>query len=231
MKKYPAKIKLLLIENNILLREGLISILKQHRDINVITESGIKESMILKIHKLKPDVILLDLGLRSRNSIDLVELIKKEFPQSKVIIMDLVPVKGDILQFVNAGASGFILKDATPDELAETIRKVADGEKILPSNSSDSLFAKIIQNSVDNGKTKLIKSIRMSKKEKEIIILICDGLTDNKISRKLKITEQNLKKYFHNIFEKLAFRTQIETSKSTSEIGILKMFSNSFSIL
>ena len=119
MKIKKEKIKLLVIEDNLVLREGIISMLKPHRDIRIIAESGNSENTILKIHELKPNVILLDLGLRSQNSLVLVEMVKREFPDSKVIVMDLVPVQADILQFVKAGASGFILKNATLEEFLQ----------------------------------------------------------------------------------------------------------------
>ncbi|MEZ4689263.1 MAG: response regulator [Ignavibacteria bacterium] len=80
----------------------------------------------MQIHKLKPNVILIDLGLRSRNSLHMVEAVKKEFPDSKLIVMDLVPVHADILQFIKAGASGFILKNATLDEFLAIIRSVSE---------------------------------------------------------------------------------------------------------
>src|ERR1051326_5016147 len=135
------KIRLLLIDDNRLLRDGIAAMLKGHRDIKVVAASGNGENGILKIHKLKPNVILLDLGLRSQSSLHVVEIVKKEFAHAKVIVMDLAPAQGDILQFVKAGASGFILKDATLDDFLATIRSVAEGEKVLPPVLSGSLFS------------------------------------------------------------------------------------------
>ena len=231
MKRKKTKIRLFVIEDNRVLREGIISILKPQRDIIIIAESGKSKKTINKIHELKPDVILLDLGLRSQNSLTLVEIVKKEFPDSKVIIMDLVPVKADILQFVNAGASGFILKNATPDEFLSTIRAVAEGVKVLPSNLDDSLFTKIIEHAIKSGKAKLTDAAKITKQEKEIIILVSDGYTNNKISQKLHISEHSVKSHVDNILEKLAIRTRLEPSKSVPSIGILKAFTDSISIL
>src|ERR1035441_821745 len=107
------KIRLLLIEDNRLLRDGIFSILKAHKDIVIIAASGDGKNSLAEIQKLKPNVVLLDLGLRSQNSLHVVENVKNDFPNAKIIVMDLVPVKGDILQFVKAGANGFFLKDAS----------------------------------------------------------------------------------------------------------------------
>lgn len=231
MKNKKVKIRLLIIEDNRILREGLKSILKPHRDIRIIAESGKSESTILKIHKLKPNVILLDLGLRSQNSLGLVEIVKKEFPDSKVIIMDLVPVQSDIVRFIKAGASGFILKDATLDELLATIRAVAEGIQVLPAHFHDSLFTKIIEYAIKSGKSELVNAVRITKREKEILVLISESITNKKIAGKLNISEFSVKSHVHNILEKLALRTRFESSNFVPGSGTLKAFSESISII
>ncbi len=75
----------------------------------------------------------------------MVEIVKKEFPQAKVIVMDLAPVQGDIIQYVKVGAFGFILKDITPKDFLSTIRSVAEGTKILPPHLTGTLFSQIIE--------------------------------------------------------------------------------------
>jgi two-component system, NarL family, nitrate/nitrite response regulator NarP len=231
MKSNKNKIRLLVIEDNRILREGIIALLKPHRDISIIAESGKSEKTILEIHKFKPNVILLDLGLRSQNSLGLVELVKKEFSDSKVIIMDLVPVQADILRFVNAGASGFVLKNTTLEEFLITIRAVAEGVKVLPPYIKDSLFTLIIDNAIKSGKAKLNDAIRMTKREKEIFVLLSDGITNKLISQKIHISEYSVKSHIHNILEKLALRTRIEQSKNIPNIETLKAFSESISII
>ncbi|HEY5123781.1 MAG TPA: response regulator transcription factor [Ignavibacteria bacterium] len=230
MKKYKTKIRLLVIEDNRILREGIMSILKSHRDISIIGESGKSKNTILKIHKHKPNVILLDLGLRSQNSLGLVERVKKEFPDSKVIVMDLVPVQADIIQFVKAGASGFLLKNTTLDEFLATIRAVAEGVKVLPPHLNDSLFTQIIEFAVKSGKTKLINAVKMTKREIEILALISDGFTNKKMAQKLHISDYSVKSHIHNILEKLALRTRIEQSNKITGIGTMKAFSESISM-
>ena len=134
------KIRLLLIEDNRLLRDDIAAVLKEHRDIQVIPASRNGKNTFLRNHNLKPNVILLDLGLRSQNGLRMLGVVKKEFPKAKLIVMDLAPVQADIIQFVRAGASGFILKDATLDDFLGTIRAVSGGAKVLPSKLTESLF-------------------------------------------------------------------------------------------
>ncbi|MBK7253441.1 MAG: response regulator transcription factor [Ignavibacteria bacterium] len=231
MKNNKTKIKLLVIEDNRILRDGMIKMFKPYKDIEILISTGNKENTILKIHKLKPDVILLDLGLRSQNSLRMVEIVKKEFSEAKVIVMDLVPVQGDILQFVKAGANGFILKDASLEEFLNTIRSVASGEKILPDHLTHSLFSQIIEFAIKKGGTNLIDSVRMTKREKEVIDLISDGLTNKEISVKLNISTFTVKSHVHNILEKLALHSRLEVGNISQNGGTIKSISDSISII
>ena len=215
------KIRLLVIEDNRLLRDGIAEMLKGHRDIKVVAATGNSENSILKIHELKPNIILLDLGLRSQNSLRVVEIVKKEFPQAKVIVMDLAPAQGDILQFVKAGAAGFILKDATVDEFLTTIRSVADGAKVLPPILGDSLFSQIIEHAIDGGKANINKAIRMTKREQEVIGYFSEGLSNKEIGQRLHIATYTIKSHVHNIMEKLALHTRLEVANYTYTDGTL----------
>jgi DNA-binding NarL/FixJ family response regulator len=226
------KIRLLLIEDNRILRDGIVEMLKSYRDIKIVAATSSEEKRILKIHEMKPNVILLNLGLRSQNSLHVVEIIKKEFPQSKVIVMDLAPAQGDILHFVKAGASGFILKDASPDDFLTTIRSVAEGIKILPPTFNDSLFSQIIERAIDKGEPDLTKAVRMTKREKEVIRLISDGLTNKEIAKQLRVAAYTVKSHVHNIMEKLALHTRLEVANYTFTDGTLaKEIAKSISII
>jgi len=215
------KIRLLLIEDNRLLRDGIAAMLKSQRDIKVVAASGDSANTILKIHELKPNVILLDLGLRSQNSLHVVELVKKEFPKAQVIVMDLAPAQGDVLQFVKAGVSGFILKDATVDDFVTTIRSVAQGGKVLPPLLNGSLFSQIIEHAIDGGKVNLNRAIRMTRREQQVIGLISDGLSNKEIAKSLRIATYTIKSHVHNIMEKLALHTRLEVANYAYTDGTL----------
>src|SRR5437867_8419012 len=116
-----AKIRLVLVEDNRLLREGLTAMLNEQQDIEVVAAFGNGREAVLKAtQELRPQIILLDLGLKGQNSLRLVEWVRKELPEVKVIVMDLIPVEADIVAFVREGASGFLLKDATFDDFLST---------------------------------------------------------------------------------------------------------------
>jgi DNA-binding NarL/FixJ family response regulator len=167
------KIRLVLVEDNRLLREGLTAMLNKQPDVNVAAAFGNGRDAVLKATQdLKPQIILLDLGLKGQNSLRLVEWVRKHSPEVKVIVMDLIPVQADIVEFVKAGVSGFILKDATFDDFLGTIRSVAAGVKVLPPSLTGSLFSQIVEQVVEQGKIDLIAAVRMTKREREVIDLI-----------------------------------------------------------
>lgn len=204
------KIKLLLIEDNRLLRDGIKAILGRYSDIHLVASSGEGNNTLEKVKKLNPDVVLLDLGLRSQNSLLVVEYVKKDFPDAKIIVMDLAPVQADILQYVKAGASGFILKDASLHDFIITIRTVAEGTTVLPSILVNSLFSQIVENAVSEKPAALKDSTKMTKREREVIILLGEGLTNKEIAQKIHVATFTVKSHIHNIMEKLALHTRLE---------------------
>jgi DNA-binding NarL/FixJ family response regulator len=208
------QIRLLLIEDNRLLREGLTVMLNKQKDINVVETAGNGENTLVILKKYKPEVLLLDLGLRNRSSLNLVKLVKKNFTGTKVIIMDLIPTQADILEFVQAGVAGFILKDATIIEFLKTIRSVARGIKVLPPNLTESLFSQIVEHAINGSKpSDIIDSVRMTKREKQVIELISEGHTNKEIAQKLHLSTYTVKSHVHNILEKLALSTRVQIAK------------------
>jgi DNA-binding NarL/FixJ family response regulator len=210
------KIRLLLVEDNRLLREGIVSLIKEHDDFRVMAALGTNENVLQKIKSFKPNVLLLDLGLRSQNSLQLVKTAKIDAPSMKVIVMDLIPTQADVLEFVRAGVSGFILKDATMDDFLRTIRSVAQGAKVLPSLLTGSLFSQIVELAVNGGRghsSKLMESVRMTKRERQVIELVSDGMTNKEIAQKLHLSTYTVKSHVHNILEKLALHTRVQIAR------------------
>ena len=204
------KIRVLLIEDNRLLREGITKMLNAEPDIRVISSSGNGDAME-KAKKLAPDVVLLDLGLKNQNSLTVVGLIRKQFPNTHVVVMDLVPAHADVVDFVKAGVAGFILKDATLNEFLHTIRSVAKGAKVLPPPMTGSLFSQIVEHAIQAGKVdSLLSAVRMTNREQDVISHIAAGKSNKEIAGELNIAVFTVKSHVHNILEKLALHTRLE---------------------
>ena len=188
--------------------------LKKQHDMNVVETVGNGENIMAIMRKYKPEILLLDLGLRSRNSLHLVKLVKKNFPGAKVVIMDLIPTQADVFEYVQAGVSGFILKDATVTEFLTTIRSVAIGLQVLPDNLTGSLFSQIVEHALNGSNPSLLNdSVRMTKREKQVIELIADGHSNKEIAQNLHLSTYTIKSHVHNILEKLALSTRVQIAK------------------
>ena len=204
------KIRILLIEDNRILREGIAAMLNKQRDITVAAASDGRGNALTKARAAKPHVVLMDLGLDSQNSLDVVVSLKKEFPSFKIIGMGLAPTQSDILEFVQAGANGFILKNAAMEDVIKTIRTVAGGETVLPTVMTGSLFSQVTEHALLRGRKDLKRDIRMTGREKEIIALIVEGMSNKQIAEKLNIATFTVKSHVHNILDKLALQSRLQ---------------------
>ena len=205
------KISILVIEDNRLLRDGIISLIKKQPDMHVTASFGNGENILHMMEKHKPDILLLDLGLRNRNSLQIVKLVKQHYPETKIIVMDLIPLQADVFEFVQAGVLGFMLKDANVAEFFKTIRDVYRGVKVLPPELTGSLFSQIVEHAINGSKpSSIIESIRMTKRERQVIELISDGSTNKEIAQILHLSTYTVKSHIHNILEKLSLHTRVQ---------------------
>ncbi len=197
-----------LIEDNRLVREGLTSLLNRAPDIRVI--SGEPDSHGSFPGDVDPQVILLDLGLENGESLRVAQTIGEDFPDAGVIVMDLLPSEEDVMEFVGVGVSGFVMKDATLDELLSTIRAVAAGTDVLPPPLVGSLFSEIAKEVVTNGVPAVLDSVRMTPREREVIDLIADGMSNKAIGKQLHISTHTVKSHLRNIMEKLNLHSRLQ---------------------
>jgi DNA-binding NarL/FixJ family response regulator len=208
-------IRILLVEDNRILREGITATVNGEADMRVVASSAGHDDTLLQVRKLKPHVVLLDLGLRSQNGMRVVAALTKGFPEIKVIGMGLIPSQLDVVESVEAGASGFILKDATIEDFLGTIRSVARGTKVLPPLLAGSLFSHVIEHALKKGKGNLANAVRMTKREREIISLIGEGHSNKEIAQRLNVATYTVKSHVHNILEKLALHSRLQIATFT----------------
>ncbi|HLX13037.1 MAG TPA: response regulator transcription factor [Bacteroidota bacterium] len=228
------KIRLLLIEDNRLLREGISALINGYEDVRVVATLSASENVLEKIRSVKPDVMLIDLGLRSHNSLQLVQTTKTGSHVTKVIAMDLIPTQEDVLEFVRAGVDGFILKDATIEDFVKTIRSVAKGIKVLPPILTESLFTQIVAHALkgSNGSaSKVLESVRMTRRERQVIELISDGMSNKEIAQKLNLSTFTVKSHVHNVLEKLALHTRVQIAGYAHASGTFKDLANASTLL
>lgn len=198
------------IEDNRLVREGLTDMLNALSDIQVVLASPSCESTLIK--EASPRVVLLDVGLHDRCSLRLAETVQRELADSRVIVMDLMPVHEEIAEYVNVGVAGFILKDATFDEFVGTIRSVADGARVLPPPMTDTLFSQIARAAVIRDTAEALEEVRMTPREREVIALIASGKSNKEIAQALNIATHTVKSHVRNLMEKLALHSRLQVA-------------------
>jgi DNA-binding NarL/FixJ family response regulator len=203
------RIRLVVVEDNRLLRDGLTAMLKEQPDISVVASVGNGEAL-LRTTLVKAHVVLLDLILGSQNSLQLVSSLLAKNPRAKIIVMDLGPFQPALMEYVGAGIAGFVLKDATFDDFLLTISKVANGEKVLPPSLTSSLLSSIAENAARKWKGNPFRSVRMSIRERQVVELIAEGLSNKQIASRLTLSVDTVKSHVHNILEKLALHTRLE---------------------
>ena len=205
-------IALVLIDDNRLLREGIAAMIHAQPGFKVLAAFADVEEALKKVREAKPDVVLLDFGLEDHDSLSLTATVHSEVPAARVIVMGLLPVQEDVADYVRAGASGFIMKDASFEDFFSTIRAVAAGGEVLPQALTNSLFAQIARNVAGVNKTRMMEGVRLTNRERQVIELLGEGLSNKEIATRLHIAVHTVKSHVHNVLEKLALRSRLEVA-------------------
>jgi DNA-binding NarL/FixJ family response regulator len=195
------------IDDNRLIREALAALLEKLPDLHVVP-TAVADAAFLAA--TKPHVLLLDVGLGDEDSLSVAAAIRRELPDARIIVMDLIPSNEDVAEFVNAGVSGFVLKDATFEEFVATIRSVAAGDKVLPPRLTESLFAQIAREVASRGRGEVMADVRMTRREREVIELIGEGMSNKEIAQRLNIATHTVKSHVRNVMEKLSLHTRLQ---------------------
>ncbi|HEY9382983.1 MAG TPA: response regulator transcription factor [Gemmatimonadales bacterium] len=209
----------MLIDDNRLLREGIAALIHTQPGFKVLAASADVDEALARAREAKPDVVLLDFGLADHDSLSLTSTVHREVPEARVIVMGLLPLQEDVADYVRAGASGFIMKDASFEDFFSTIRAVAAGAEVLPQALTNSLFTQIVQNVVGSGKARVLDAVSLTNRERQVIDLLGEGLSNKEIATRLHIAVHTVKSHVHNVLEKLALRSRLEVAAFTHAAG------------
>ncbi len=204
------RVSILVVEDNRLVRDGIIAMLAEQPDLKVVAAVDRPPAALEKAREVKPEVVLLDAALGDHDSHRLVSAMKHAAPEVRIIVMDVLPVPEELHDFVNAGASGFIAKDATLDAFVSTVRSVASGTDILPPVLTSTLFSHIAKLALGRKPTEVAEAVRMTARERAVFDLIADGLSNKEIGQRLHLATNTVKGHVHNILEKLALHTRLQ---------------------
>jgi DNA-binding NarL/FixJ family response regulator len=214
-------LNVILADDDTLVREGLKMLLVSDKAIQVVGEAANGLEVLNLIQEgLKADIVLTDINMPEMNGIALIKPLKAMQEELKVIILSMVDTNKSIEQAFNAGASGYLLKTVSPDELIFAIKKVNQGQRYLCSALTLKLLERSMETTyAENNNVEL--QIELSSREKEVLNLISEGLTNNEISEKLFLSKRTIEGHRQSLIEKTGCRNTASLIKFSILNGIL----------
>lgn len=203
-------INVMLIDDHNIVRMGLRMAFQLTPDITVLAEAESQKQALFRLKTEKPDIILLDIRMPDSTGIDLLKLLRTEYPSIKVIMLTMSDTEEDIYQAFHLGASGYIMKSAQPDTIIEAVRTVQSGKTVFPKN----ILQQIEQREHQQG---------LSSRQLEVLTLMAKGLSNKEISDTTRLSEKTIRFYNTIIFEKLGATNRTEAVKTALQRGIIKM--------
>jgi PAS domain S-box-containing protein len=202
-------IKVALIDDKRLVRNAIVSVLNESPDIEAVAAASNGHEVLLEagVH-----VVLLNLGRTSGDILRVARDILKDHPDAGVIVMDLLPAHEDLNQFISAGVSGFIMKDAPLDAVLTTIRSIASGRKVLPDEMTAALFSEIAGGTGTSGGTQNQDLVRLTPREREVSALVAESLSNRAIGERLQISVHTVKSHLRNIMDKLDANSRLQVA-------------------
>lgn len=214
------KIRVLLADDHTILRAGLRMMLNAQPDIEVIGEASDGRAAIAATVQYLPDVVIMDISMPELNGIEATRHIKKQCPNVRVLILTMHENEGYLFQSLRAGASGYMMKEAADTELIQAIRTVQAGRVYLSPVAQSMMVGDYLQR-VHAGEEKDSYN-DLTEREREILILVAEGLTNNQIAEKLVISPKTVDTHRTHVMDKLNLHSRAELVKYAMRRGLLE---------
>jgi len=215
------RIKVLIADDHTLLREGIRLLLSSQPDIEVVGEAADGRDAYFKVEELRPDVVLMDIGMPVVNGLDATEKIKQSFPTSKVLILTQHDNDEYLYRILHAGASGYVLKRAAGVELVSAIRGVHRGNAFLYPSMTKGLLSDYLRRA-ESGQERASYD-GLTERERQILKMIADGCTNQQIADLLVLSVKTVQAHRGHLMEKLNMHDRTELVKYAIRKGIIKV--------
>lgn len=204
-----AKIRILLVDDHIVMRMGLVTATTGEPDMEVIAEADNGTEAIKAYRHHRPDVVVLDLRMPGKNGIETIRAMREEFGEVRVLVFSNYFSGEEVFQAFKAGACGFVVKEMPLERLLEAIRKIHQGEQYIPNEIANRLSGRVLS--------------QLSSREVEVLALIAKGLSNKEIAGKLSLVEGTVKVHITNILGKLRVSDRTQAILAGVKQGIIQL--------
>jgi len=215
-------IRILIVDDHLLFREGLASVIKAEPDIEVVGLAGSVGDAIDVAHAVQPDIILMDFGLPDGTGAEATSRILQEHPSCKIIILTVSERDEDLLAAIRNGAKGFLLKNIGPTKLANAVRSVYQGESALSRSMTLRLMDEIVRSKDAVTRPRDPKLAKLTSRELEVLYHMASGMTNQEIGNRLYLSENTVKYHVRLILDKLELTDRKQASHYALANGIGK---------
>lgn len=209
------EIRVVIVDDHPVVRQGLRAFLATQEGITVVGEAADAAAALATVRAVAPDVVLLDLVMPGRDGVSTIAAMIAESPDTKVLVLTSFPDDDRLLAAVQAGASGYLLKDVAPSELSDSIRAVARGEAALGARPAATLLRELTKAGSK------ASPVALTGREREVLALVGRGMANKQIARELSIAEKTVKTHVSHVLSKLGLADRTQAALYAVRVGLV----------
>jgi DNA-binding NarL/FixJ family response regulator len=209
--------RLVVVDDHALFRAGLVSLLAGMPDFQVVGEAGNGQEAVDLVKRTQPDVVLLDVNMPVMNGIETVGALRESGLKGKILMLTISKHEDDLFGAINAGADGYLLKNAEPDELRKAIRQISEGKAVLSPEVTRSVLKAVA------GGQGVVLDGGLSKRELEVLECLAQGKTTLQIASDLYVSDNTVKTHVRHILGKLEAANRAEAVSKAAQMGLIRV--------
>lgn len=215
------KMRVLLVDDHVLFRKGISSMMKNRADIEIAGEANDGLEALEKARELMPDVILMDIDMPGHNGLEATRLIKQEMPYVKIIMLTVSDDERDLFAAIKNGAQGYLLKNLEPSELFDMLAGAARGEAAITRAMAAKILSEFGRQASREAES-TVQSHGLTQREVEVLQLVAKGASNREIANQLAIAENTVKNHLRNILDKLHLENRVQAATYAFREGLVQ---------